>query len=355
MMTYDDALSVFQSRPRRFLVTGAAGFIGSHLAETLLRLGQSVVGFDNFVTGSRANLSDLLAAAQPGAHARFRFIEGDIRDPDVCADAMQGVDVVLHQAALASVPKSIEDPQSFHSVNVDGFANVLSTARAAGVKRIVYASSSSVYGDDTSYEKSEDRIGRPLSPYASTKLIDEIEAATFQRVYGLRTVGLRYFNVFGPRQNPNGAYAAVIPRWIETLLRGDQCVVFGDGSASRDFCYIENVVQANLLAASVPDAALVYDVFNVAYGERTRLLELFDAIRTGVSVYRPSAAAAALRFDPPRPGDIPHSLASISRARTVLGYAPAFDLWRGLSRTIAWYMLRVVHAPRPESHGTTHA
>jgi UDP-N-acetylglucosamine 4-epimerase len=223
------------------------------------------------------------------------------------------------------------------------------------VKRIVYASSSSVYGDDTSYEKSEDRIGRPLSPYASTKLIDEIEAATFQRVYGLRTVGLRYFNVFGPRQNPNGAYAAVIPRWIETLLRGDQCVVFGDGSTSRDFCYIENVVQANLLAASVPDAALVYDVFNVAYGERTRLLELFDAIRTGVSVYRPSAAAAALRFDPPRPGDIPHSLASISRARTVLGYAPAFDLWRGLSRTIAWYMLRVVHAPRPESHGTTHA
>src|ERR1041385_5662552 len=287
MANYDHTRSQLRSSPRRFLVTGAAGFIGSHLVETLLLLGQHVVGLDNFVSGTTSNLSDVLGGVGAKDAERFRFIEGDIRDPDTCAEAMRSVDVVLHQAALASVPRSIEDPQSFHSVNVHGFMNVLEAAHAAGVKRVVYASSSSVYGDDESYEKTEDRIGRPLSPYAATKLIDEIEAGTFQHVRGMRSVGLRYFNVFGPRQNQNGPFAAVIPGWIENLLRGEQCVVFGDGSASRDFCYVDNVVQANLLAASVPDDALVRDVFNVAYGERTRLLELFDGIRSGVAVYRP--------------------------------------------------------------------
>lgn len=355
MNTYEHIRAKLRSEPQRFLVTGAAGFIGSHLVEALLRFGQCVVGLDNFESGTRSNISEVLGTLSPGVASRFRFVEGDIRDPRACEDAMQSVDVVLHQAALASVPRSIVDPRSFHSVNVDGFANVLAHARSAGVKRIVYASSSSVYGDDTSHEKSEDHIGRPLSPYASTKLIDELEAAKFQRTHGTKTIGLRYFNVFGPRQNPAGPYAAVIPRWIENLLRGEQCVVFGDGSASRDFCFIENVVQANVLAASLPSEAVTHDVFNVACGERTRLLELFDAIRSGVAVYQPSAASAALKFDPPRPGDIPHSLASIARAKATLGYRPSYDLWHGLSRTIAWYMLRTVRTAQPESRGTTHA
>jgi UDP-N-acetylglucosamine 4-epimerase len=355
-MENDDHIrSLLGPTPRRFLVTGAAGFIGSHLVETLLRLGQCVVGLDNFTSGTRANLSEALGTFAPGVLCRFRFVDGDIRDASACADAMQGVDVILHQAALASVPRSIEDPESFHSVNVDGFRTVLASAHAEGVKRIVFASSSSVYGDDVSDEKIEDRIGKPLSPYAATKQIDEIEATTFQRIRGTKVVGLRYFNVFGPRQNPAGPYAAVIPRWIENLLHGDQCVVFGDGSASRDFCFVDNVVQANIRAACLPDSAVVHDVFNVACGEKTCLLELFDALRSGVAAYLPGAAAAALRFDPPRPGDIPHSLASITRAKNTLGYDPSFSLWNGLSRTIAWYVLRTARTARPESHGTTHA
>jgi len=355
METDDRIRSLFGVTPRRFLVTGAAGFIGSHLVETLLRLGQCVVGLDNFVSGTRSNLSEVLGAFAPGVLCRFRFVEGDIRDANACADAMHGVDVVLHQAALASVPRSIEDPESFHSVNVDGFRLLLASAHSAGVERIVFASSSSVYGDDTSGKKIEDRIGQPLSPYAATKRIDEVEAASFERARGTKLVGLRYFNVFGPRQNPAGPYAAVIPRWIENLLHGEQCVVFGDGSASRDFCFVDNVVQANFLAACLPSSAIVHDVFNVACGEKTCLLDLFDAIRSGVAVYQPGAAAAALRFDPPRPGDIPHSLASIERAKKTLGYEPSFDLWNGLGRTIAWYMLRTTRTAKPESHGTTHA
>jgi UDP-N-acetylglucosamine 4-epimerase len=355
METDDRFRSLFGATPRRFLVTGAAGFIGSHLVETLLRLGQCVVGLDNFASGTRSNLTEVLGAFAPGVLCRYRFVEGDIRDPEACGDAMQGVDIILHQAALASVPRSIEDPESFHSVNVDGFKTLLTSADSAGVERIVFASSSSVYGDDVSAEKTEDRIGKPLSPYAATKRIDEIEAAAFQRTRGIKVVGLRYFNVFGPRQNPAGPYAAVIPRWIENLLHGEQCVVFGDGSASRDFCFVDNVVQANFLAACLPSSEIVHDVFNVACGQKTRLLELFDAIRNGVAVYQPAAAAAGLRFDPPRPGDIPHSLASIERARRTLGYEPSFDLWSGLSRTIAWYMLRTARTARPESHGTTHA
>jgi UDP-N-acetylglucosamine 4-epimerase len=355
MNTYDQIRSLFRRAPRRFLVTGAAGFIGSHLVETLLRLDQCVVGLDNFATGTRSNLADVLDGMAPGIARRFRFVEGDIRDPEACADAMQNVDVVLHQAALASVPRSIEDPEAFQSVNVDGFRNVLACAGSAGVARIVFASSSSVYGDDPSAEKTENLIGRPLSPYAATKLTGEIEAAAFRRSSGIQTIGLRYFNVFGPRQNPAGPYAAVIPRWIANLLYGEPCVVFGDGSASRDFCFVDNVVQANLLAAGIPSSALVPDVFNVACGERIRILDLFGAIRTGVAAYRPGTDSAVPRFEPPRPGDIPHSLASVERARTTLGYEPTCDLRQGLSRTISWYVLRTARTVRSESIGMTHA
>ena len=235
MTRYDQLCSGLRSEPRGFLVTGAAGFIGSHLVEKLLALGQNVVGLDNFATGNRENLAEVLARVGPEASSRFRFIEGDIRDARACEDAASGMDVVLHQAALASVPRSMKDPRSTHEVNVDGFLNMLLAAHAGGVRRVVYASSSSVYGDEETQPKTEARIGRPLSPYAATKYIDEVYASTFQRTHDVRSVGLRYFNVFGPRQDPNGPYAAVIPRWAEHLLRDEPCVVFGARSASRDF------------------------------------------------------------------------------------------------------------------------
>lgn len=354
-MASNDARSPFHGTARRFLVTGAAGFIGSHLLEALLRMGQCVVGLDNFANGTRNNLADALGKVWPGVGHRYRFIEGDIRDPAVCAEAMRGIDVVLHEAALASVPRSIEDPESFYSVNVEGFSNILAAARNANVKRIVYASSSSVYGDDASPEKKEDKIGRPLSPYASTKLMGEIEAGTFQRATGIRTVGLRYFNVFGPRQNPEGPYAAVIPRWIESLIRRERCVVFGDGTATRDFCFVENVVHANVLAATVPDSSLVHDVFNVACGERTRLIDLFHLIRHELAAHRPDVGEATPRFDSPRAGDIPHSLASIERTRSDLGYEPSCNLLHGLGRTVEWYTQQDFHAIHDEARGTTHA
>jgi len=349
MSRYDEISARLRAEPRRFLVTGAAGFIGSHLVHTLLQLGQRVVGLDNFATGSRANLDEAARHAGLEGALGFRFIEGDIRDPAVCAQATEGADVVLHQAALASVPRSMKDPLSTHSVNVDGFVNVLLAARAAGVRRVVYASSSSVYGDEEAQPKTEPHIGRPLSPYAATKLIDEVYAGTFQRTLGIQSVGLRYFNVFGPRQDPAGPYAAVIPRWIENVLKDEPCVVFGDGTASRDFCFIENVVQANLLAATLPEAMLVHDVFNVACGARMTLTELFELIRQGVLRDHPSAARAALRFDPPRPGDIPHSFASIHRARETLGYEPTHDVARGMAETINWYAPRVARAARVAS------
>jgi UDP-N-acetylglucosamine/UDP-N-acetyl-alpha-D-glucosaminouronate 4-epimerase len=341
MSRFAETCAHLRAEPRRFLVTGAAGFIGSHLTERLLCLGQRVVGLDNFATGTHENLSAILSSLCADERARFRFIEGDIRNPRTCADAVTGAQVVLHQAALASVPRSMKDPLGTHSTNVDGFVNVLLAAQAAGVERVVYASSSSVYGDDAAQPKTEARIGRPLSPYAATKLIDEVYAGTFQRTHGIRSVGLRYFNVFGPRQDPDGPYAAVIPRWVENLLRDEPCVVFGDGSASRDFCFVDNVVQANLLAACAPertDAA----VFNIACGARMTLLELFAVIRAGVLRYQPNAETAKLQLAPPRPGDIPHSFASVERAREALGYEPSHDVVRGMSDTIAWYAPRVL-------------
>jgi UDP-N-acetylglucosamine 4-epimerase len=341
MSRYDEIREQLREAPLRFVVTGAAGFIGSHLTEALLRLGQTVVGLDNFATGTRRNITEATGALTTEERARFRLIEGDVRTYETCAAAVRGADVVLHQAALASVPRSMEDPLSTHSVNVDGFVNVLLASQSARVRRIVYASSSSVYGDDTAQPKVETRVGHPLSPYAATKAIDELYAATFQRTHGIRSVGLRYFNVFGPRQDPMGPYAAVIPRWAESLLKGDPCIVFGDGSASRDFCFVDNVVQANLLAACTPDEAMRYDVFNVACGGRLTLSDLFGAIRTGVAVHRAGAERAALQRAAARPGDILHSFASIERARDVLGYEPSHDVAEGLRDTIAWNALRL--------------
>ncbi|HLV61292.1 MAG TPA: SDR family oxidoreductase [Fredinandcohnia sp.] len=335
--TYAAARKAIAARPRRWLVTGAAGFIGSHLVETLLRLGQEVVGLDNLSTGHRENLEDVIRAVGEEGAARFRFLLGDIRDPESCAEACDGVEIVLHQAALGSVPRSIEDPVASHASNVDGFVQMLVAARDAGVKRFVYASSSSVYGDEPTLPKVEGREGRLLSPYAATKKIDEIYAEVFGPTYGMEIVGLRYFNVFGPRQDPRGPYAAVIPRWILGLLRGETCRIFGDGETSRDFCYVDNAVQANLLAAVVEDREAIGRVYNVACGETTTLNQLFAVLRDAVAAHVPSAAGARPSYEDFRPGDVRHSLADIGLASRLLGYAPTHRIGDGIGATVAWF------------------
>ena len=315
-----------KERRYRWLVTGAAGFIGSHLAEALLSANQTVVGLDDLSAGYRHNVDLALAGAGEGARARFRLIEGSITDPDLCRATCEGVDFVLHQAALASVPLSMERPLEFSSVNTEGFVNVLEGARAQGVRRVVYASSSAVYGDDPQMPKTEAMPGLSLSPYALTKAVNELYAELWTRVYGLETVGLRYFNVFGPRQDPNGAYAAVIPRWSDAVQTGKAVVLYGDGSATRDFCSVRNVVLANLLAATTDSPEAPGHVFNIACGAKTTLGELLDKIRRIFS----RGADIPVRHEPTRPGDIPHSLASVERAETVLGYVPRVSLEEGL-------------------------
>lgn len=314
--------------PRRWLVTGAAGFIGSHLCEELLRLGQEVIGLDNLATGSLANIETVKRTVGDRAASRFRFITGDICDPAACETATEGVELVLHQAALGSVPRSIEDPVSSNRVNVGGFLEVLLAASRAGVKRVVYASSSSVYGDAPGLKKVEHELGRPLSPYAASKRADELYADSFGKGFGLETIGLRYFNVFGPRQNPEGPYAAVIPRWLDSLARGEAGVIFGDGETSRDFCYVANVVQANILAAVAGQGA-VGQVFNIAVGESTSLQTLYATLAELVSAKtgRPSKPA---RFEPFRKGDVRQSLADITLAEKLLGYSPTHALREGL-------------------------
>jgi UDP-N-acetylglucosamine/UDP-N-acetylgalactosamine 4-epimerase len=324
-----------EREPRRWLVTGAAGFIGSSLVQTLLEFGQHVVGLDNFATGHPENLDDVRERAGDAAR-RFAFIEGDIADPETCRRAAEGMDFVLHQAALGSVPRSIEDPVASHRANVDGFVQMALAARDAGVRRLVYASSSSIYGDDPELPKREERTGRALSPYAATKQIDELYADVFGQVYGLELVGLRYFNVFGPRQDPNGPYAAVIPRWIGELLEGRPCQIFGDGTQSRDFCYVDNAVQANLLAATAGDAA--GQVYNVGCGGRTTLSELFALIRDRVAEHAPRARGAEPAYGDARPGDVPHSQAAIDKAARDLGYAPSHQVDEGLTETVAWFL-----------------
>jgi UDP-N-acetylglucosamine 4-epimerase len=343
MTSFDDACAALRANPRTWLVTGAAGFIGSHLVQTLLGLGQRVVGLDNLSTGKRENIDDV--ATHDG---RFAFVLGDINDPQAVSAALKTalpgapVDVVLHQAALGSVPRSIHDPQASHRANVDGFLAMLLAARDAGIRRFVYASSSSVYGDNAELPKKEDHIGQVISPYAATKRINEIYAHAFQVSYGMECIGLRYFNVFGPRQDKDGPYAAVIPVWVGRLLRSEACTLHGDGETSRDFCYVDNAVQANLLAALAP-ATSTDRVYNVACGARTNLTTLFAAIRDGLAALESDATKKAQLlaqepvFGPFRPGDVRHSLADISRAREHLGYAPTHDVHEGLAAALRWY------------------
>jgi UDP-N-acetylglucosamine 4-epimerase len=343
--SYSHMRQTLKAQPRVWLVTGAAGFVGSNLLEELLGLGQTVVGLDNFSTGYESNVEDALAVS--AGSGSFRFIEGDIRDVETCRAACAGVDYVLHQAALASVPRSIADPLSSSQVNVEGFLNVLVAARDAGAKRVVYASSSSVYGDARTIPQVEDQTGRVLSPYAATKATNELYAAVFQRNYGLQTVGLRYFNVFGRRQDPNGAYAAVIPRWVDKMLRDVQCEIFGDGETSRDFCYVANAVQANLLAATAPDAAVTGEAYNVACGQETSLNELFRMIQQGLSAHHPAVAKARPIYSEARQGDIRRSLADIGKARRLLGYEPTHRVSAGLTEALAWYTVRSQSAGTP--------
>lgn len=336
MDAYARTRAALRSAPRRFVVTGVAGFIGSHLLEHLLTLGQDVVGLDNFETGRRENLRDVRERVGEEAWARFTLIEGDIAEPEACARACQGAEVVLHQAALGSVPRSIAQPLRTNRANIDGFLTMLVAAHRAGVGRFVYASSSSVYGDHPDLPKVEDAVGRPLSPYAATKAVDELYAEVLARTHGIGSIGLRYFNVFGPRQDPAGAYAAVIPRWIDELLAGRRPTIHGDGETSRDFCFVDNAVQANLLAATTADPAAVNQVYNVAFGERASLNELFRSIRDGLAARTGAAGLAGLEpvYDDFRPGDVRHSLADIGKARRLLGYAPAFSLQEGLDVTL---------------------
>ena len=336
---YAQVLAALKSAPQTWLVTGAAGFIGSHLVEALLRLDQRVVGMDNFATGHRRNLDDVQAAVTPAQWARFILAEGDIRSPSDCAHALScaGTEVqhVLHQAALGSVPRSLDDPVTTNAVNVDGFVNVLVAARDAGVRSFVYAASSSTYGDHPALPKVEEHIGRPLSPYAVTKYVNELYAEVFARSYGFSTVGLRYFNVFGRRQDPQGPYAAVIPRWIAALLRREPVFINGDGETSRDFCPVANVVQANLLAATAPAEAL-NQVYNVALGDRTSLNQLFDMLRSALASHGADASARPVHREF-REGDVRHSLADVGKARRLLGYAPQVDVVQGIAATIPWY------------------
>lgn len=328
-------------RSRRWLVTGSAGFIGSHLLETLLGLGQRVTSLDNFATGSRANLDEVRAAVGETAWRAHDLIEGDLNDRAACAAACAQVDIVLHQAALGSVPRSLADPIATHRANVDGFLNLLVATRDAGVRRFVYASSSSIYGDHPTLPKIENRIGRPLSPYAVTKHVGELYADVFGRAYGTETIGLRYFNVFGARQDPEGAYAAVIPRWLRAMLRGEPCVIHGDGSDSRDYCYVRNVVDANLRAALVADRAAVGEVYNVAGGARTSLVELHRTLAGLVEQRFPGLRVASPRRGPLRAGDVAHSVADIGKAVRLLGYAPTHDLRAGLGEALSWYVERL--------------
>ena len=327
METYADLRARIRSRKRTWLVTGAAGFIGSNLAAELLELGQNVVGLDNFSTGKRENVI-----------SGMRLIEGDIRSLDACREAVKGVDLVLHQAALGSVPRSIDRPLTTHDNNVNGFLNMLVATRDAGIPRLVFASSSAVFGDDPVLPKVEERIGRAASPYGLSKHINELYAQVFNTCYGMEWVGLRYFNVFGPRQDPDGPYASVIPAWIGALLRGQTAYINGDGSCARDFCHVDNVVQMNLRAAMTEDRAAVNQAYNVAHGEMTSLNELFEVIRSVLGKRMPHLKNVRAMHREPRRGDMLLSKADIGKARSLLGYEPSVLLMDGLENTMDWYI-----------------
>lgn len=332
---YEQALEQLKTAPATWLVTGCAGFIGSNLVETLLLLDQNVVGLDNFLTGHQRNLDEVQASVTASQWERFRFQEGDIRRMQDCERAIQGVDHVLHQAALGSVPRSLTDPQTTHDINMTGFLNMLVAAQQAKPTSFVYAASSSTYGDHETLPKVEAVIGRPLSPYAVTKYANELYADVFARSYGLGSVGLRYFNVFGRRQDPEGAYAAVIPKWIAAMIRNQEVVIHGDGQTSRDFCFIDNVVQANILAA-VTQKPGTHEVYNVACNQRTSLDELFQHLSSALSKQGIHYQQQPVYSDF-RPGDVRHSQADISKARTELGYQPLHDIIQGLEVAMPWY------------------
>ncbi len=342
MTAYEQLKRDLQAAPRTWLVTGVAGFIGSHLLETLLQLDQTVRGLDNFATGSRKNLAEVQSVVTPAQWARFTFSEGDIRDRVVCRRACDGVDYVLHQAALGSVPHSIADPLTTHEVNLTGQFNMLEAARQSAVQGFVYASSSAVYGDDPDLPKVESRIGAPLSPYALTKYVNELYAGVFHRCYGRSSIGLRYFNVFGPRQDPAGPYAAVIPQWIRALVKGEPVYINGDGETSRDFCYVANVVQANLLAATRSNPVAWNQVYNVALNERTTLNGLFGLLRDHLAPDFPHLKKSRPIYRDFRPGDVRHSQADIARAAQLLGFAPTHRLDQGLESALDWYKRNLV-------------
>ncbi|MDE2345028.1 MAG: SDR family oxidoreductase [Gammaproteobacteria bacterium] len=326
------------ARPRNWLITGVAGFVGSNLLERLLTLNQKVSGLDNLSTGYRHNLESVRALVTPEQWSSFRFIEGDIRNLPICRSAVEGVDYVLHQAAMGSVPRSMLDPISTHENNVNGFLNILVAARDARVRRLVYASSSSVYGDQPDLPKVEENTGNPLSPYAATKQINELYAGVFARCYAMQLIGLRYFNIFGPRQDPDGAYAAVIPLWFKALLKHEPLYIYGDGETSRDFCYVENAIQANLLAAMTSEPSATGKSYNIAVGERTTLSGLFNLIHDEVLQFAPDIKDRVPEFKEFRHGDIRHSLADITKAKRYIGYAPTHTVRDGLKLAASYYV-----------------
>lgn len=337
MSRYQEIVQTLQETPKVWLVTGVAGFIGSNLLETLLKLGQTVVGLDNFSTGHQHNLDEVRALVPGDQWKRFRFIEGDICNFNDCQNAVEGVDYVLHQAALGSVPRSIADPITTNTNNIGGFLNMLVAARDAGVKSFTYAASSSTYGDHPALPKVEENIGNPLSPYAVTKYVNELYADVFARTYDFQCIGLRYFNVFGRRQDPDGAYAAVIPKWTAALIKGETVFINGDGETSRDFCYIENTVQMNILAATAEDSAK-NQVYNVAVGDRTTLNDLFVAIREALLLSDVPVDGIKPVYRDFRAGDVRHSQADVGKAREKVGYDPQYRISDGIAQAMPWYV-----------------
>jgi UDP-N-acetylglucosamine 4-epimerase len=334
---YQEVCEQLARKPARWLVTGAAGFIGSNLLQKLLSLDQEVVGLDNLSTGFTKNLDQVRGLVTPAQWARFRFVNGDIQNLQTCREACRSVDYLLHQAALGSVPRSIEDPVTSNASNVDGFVSICWAAHLEKVKSAVYASSSAVYGDHPALPKREEAIGESLSPYGATKLMNEIYAGVFSRCYGMKLTGLRYFNVFGPRQDPDGAYAAVIPKWIASMIRNQPIQINGDGETSRDFCYIANVVQANILAATDPGLPAGHRVFNVALDQRLTLNQLFQLLRERLMNDHPHLKKVAPLYAEFRAGDVRHSQADISLIRKVLGYEPTYNVSAGLDEALSWY------------------
>ena len=320
-----------QLTKKKILVTGGAGFIGSNLTEALLKLNNEVICLDNFATGKKENITPFLT------NPNYTLIEGDIRKLSDCQLAVKGVDYVLHQAALGSVPRSIKDPITSNEVNVSGFLNMLTASRDSGVKRFIYAASSSTYGDSEALPKVEDKIGKPLSPYAITKYVNELYADVFSKTYGLETIGLRYFNVFGRKQDPNGAYAAVIPKFVSQFMAGESPVINGNGEFSRDFTYIDNVIQANLLSITTKNKKAINTVYNVAFGERNTLKDLVELLKKHLTEFDPKIKDIQVIYGPNRVGDIPHSLASVDKAKNLLAYNPQFSLEKGLKKAVNWY------------------